>query len=179
LNDALAGTLASSGFSVEDVRLPSIFSAHQEIIGPILQSETATVHRRLFAEHRESYAPKIRAVIEAGLSVQAVDYVRAQRMRRRYQREMAKLFEKYDVLMTPSSPGTAPGIESTGNPVMNAPWTLTDFPTITLPHELGANGLPVGVQLVGSPMQEGLLVHLAKIIESKIGFSRMFSPPMF
>ena len=119
-----------------------------------------------------TYGPKLRALIETGMLVEAGDYVRARRMRRRYQREMAKLFEKFDALMTPPAPGAAPaGIAGTGDPVMNGPWTLTDFPTMTLPHALSAEGLPIGVQLTGPPLQEGLLLQVAKAVEAIVGFS--------
>jgi len=83
---------------------------------------------------------------------------------------MAKLFERFDALMTPAAPGTAPDTSTTGDPVMNGPWTLADFPTMTLPHALGANGLPVGVQLSGPPFGEGLLLELGKAVETVIGF---------
>jgi aspartyl-tRNA(Asn)/glutamyl-tRNA(Gln) amidotransferase subunit A len=171
LNDVLANKLASSEFQVEEVRLPAIFNQQAEILRTILQSETAAIHKRLFAKHPEAYGPKIRAVIEAGLAVRAVDYVRAQRLRRhQYQREMAKLFERFDALMTPAARGTAPkGIETTGDPVMNGPWTLTDFPTMTLPHALGANGLPIGVQVTS--LEEGLLLEIGKALEAVIGFN--------
>jgi Asp-tRNA(Asn)/Glu-tRNA(Gln) amidotransferase A subunit family amidase len=169
LNDALAGKIGSCGLHVEEARLPAIFNQHQQILGTILQSETATIHKRRFAEHPEAYGPKIRALIETGLSVYAVEYVRAKRMRRQYQREMARLFEKFDALMTPPARGTAPeGIAATGDPVMNGPWTLTDFPTMTLPHALGSNGLPVGVQLTS--LDEGLLLEIGTVLESVIGF---------
>jgi len=41
---------------------------------------------------------------------------------------------------------------------------------MTLPHALGANGLPVGVQLSGPPFGEGLLLELGKAVETVIGF---------
>jgi aspartyl-tRNA(Asn)/glutamyl-tRNA(Gln) amidotransferase subunit A len=171
LNDDLAVKLASAGFHVEDVRLPGIFEMHQPILRTILRSETASIHERLFAEHAEAYGPKLRALIETGMLVEAGDYVRAKRLRGRYQREMASLFDTFDVLMTPPAPGAAPaGIGSTGDPVMNAPWTLADFPTMTLPHALSAEGLPIGVQLTGPPLQEGLLLEIAKLIEAAIDF---------
>jgi aspartyl-tRNA(Asn)/glutamyl-tRNA(Gln) amidotransferase subunit A len=178
LKDALAARLASSGFHVDEARLPAVFEQQQEILRTILQSETATIHGRRFAEHPEAYGPKIRSLIEGGLAAHSVDYIRAQRMRRQYQRGMAKLFEKFDVLMTPPARGTAPeGIETTGDPVMNGPWTLADFPTMTLPHALAANGLPIGVQLTASPLKEGLLLEIGKVVESAIGFNDLYSPP--
>jgi aspartyl-tRNA(Asn)/glutamyl-tRNA(Gln) amidotransferase subunit A len=171
LNDQLATQLTSAGFQIDEATLPEIFHHHQAILRTILRSETSSVHERYFAEHSETYGPKLRALIETGMLIDARDYVRAQRLRHRYQREMVKLFENFDVLMTPAAPGAAPaGIETTGDPVMNGPWTLTDFPTMTLPHALTVDGLPIGVQLTGPPLQEGLLLEVGRAVEEVVRF---------
>ena len=171
LNDKLAQKLAGSGFHIEEARLPAIFEAANPTVRTIIRSETASVHEKLFPSNRDSYAPKIRAVVETGMLVPAEDYVRARRVRKKYQREMVRLFEKFDALMTPAAPGTAPeGFATTGDPVMNGPWTLADFPTMTLPQATGENGLPIGVQLSAAPLQEGLLLALGKAVESVIGW---------
>ncbi|HYR44083.1 MAG TPA: amidase, partial [Terriglobia bacterium] len=177
LNDALANKLAGAGFHVEEARLPAIFELAQAMIRTIVRCETASVHEQLFPPNRETYAPKIRAVVETGMLIDARDYLRARRLRRQYQRGMAKLFENFDALMTPAAPGTAPeGITTTGDPVMNAPWTLADFPIMTLPYALGANGLPMSVQLCGPPLQEGLLLQLGRAVESVVSFEIL--PPL-
>jgi aspartyl-tRNA(Asn)/glutamyl-tRNA(Gln) amidotransferase subunit A len=165
LNDKLAEKLGAGGFQVEEAKLPGIFEVANAVVRTIIRSETASIHEKLFPANRETYAPKIRAMVETGMLVPAEEYVRARRVRRKYQNEMMRLFEKFDVLMTPAAPGTAPGPETTGDPVMNGPWTLADFPTMTLPHAKGANGLPIGVQLSGPPMDEGLLFAVAKAVE--------------
>ena len=171
LNEGLARRLAESGFQVEEVSLPAIFDVANATVRTIIRSETSSIHEKLFPPNRETYAPKIRAMVETGMLVPAEDYVRARRVRRKYQREMVRLFEKFDALMTPAAPGTAPeGITTTGDPVMNAPWTLADFPTMTLPHAIGANGLPISVQLSSPPLQEGLLLAVGKAVESVIGW---------
>src|SRR6266850_1587613 len=172
LNDTLAGRLAESGFQVEEARLPAIFDLAQSTLRTILRAEVASVHERLFAAQSESYGEKIRAVIETGMLLEASDYIRARRVRRHYQRDMARLFDKFDVLLTPAARGTAPaGIDTTGDPVMNGPWTLANFPTMTVPHALGSNGLPIGAQLSAPPLQEGLLLEIAKAVESVAGFT--------
>jgi aspartyl-tRNA(Asn)/glutamyl-tRNA(Gln) amidotransferase subunit A len=172
LNDVLANKLATGGFEVGEVRLPAIFDVAQATLRTILRAETASLHERLLPAHPEGYGPKLRGLIETGLLIDATDYVRARRIRRRYQREMSALFEKFDVLMTPPARGTAPeGIGTTGDPVMNGPWTLADFPTMTLPHALGNNGLPIGVQLTAAPGREASLIEMTKQIEERIGFS--------
>src|SRR5262249_42343652 len=93
LTDALANKLSAGGFSVGEARLPEIFEIHQSILRMILRSEAASLHERLFAEHSGTFGPKLRALIETGMLVDAVDYARAKRLQRRYQREMAKMFE--------------------------------------------------------------------------------------
>jgi aspartyl-tRNA(Asn)/glutamyl-tRNA(Gln) amidotransferase subunit A len=104
--------------------------------------------------------------------VGADDYLRARRLRRHYQREMTRLFDRFDVLLTPAAPGPAPaGIEATGSAVMNGPWALADFPTMTLPYGLASNGLPLGIQLSGRTGADAHLLELAKTIESVAAFS--------
>jgi aspartyl-tRNA(Asn)/glutamyl-tRNA(Gln) amidotransferase subunit A len=169
--DALAGKLAGEGLQVEEAGLPPIFDLQASILRTILRSETASIHEHLFPTHADTYGTKLRALIEMGTLVGAGDYLRAKRLRRRYQREMAKLFERFDVLLTPATPGIAPeGISTTGDPVMNGPWTLTDFPVMTLPCGLGSKGLPLGVQLTGPPLQEAFLLEIAEKIERIIEF---------
>ena len=176
LNDALADKLSGRNFQIEEARLPAIFDTAPAALRTIVRAETASVHEQIFPANRDTYGPKIRAVVETGMLIEGKDYVRARRIRRKYQTEMARLFERFDVLMTPAAPGTAPDPSTTGDPVMNGPWTLADFPTMTLPHALGANGLPIGVQLSGPPLQEGLLLELGKAVEAVIGFNRL--PPI-
>lgn len=171
LNDSLANKLAAAGFEVEEARLPASFELAHATLKTILRCETASVHEQLFPAHPEGYGEKIRALIETGMLVSAGDYLRARRLRRRYQREMAALFRHFDVLMTPAARGTAPeGIGTTGDPVMNGPWSLADFPTMTLPHALGSNGLPIGVQLSCPPLHDWLLLEIARAVESAVDF---------
>jgi aspartyl-tRNA(Asn)/glutamyl-tRNA(Gln) amidotransferase subunit A len=170
VNDALAAKLQDEGFRIEEVRLPEIFSAAQAALRVIVRSEAASNHAELFKTHRDTYGNKIRAVIETGMLLDAPSYVRARRIRKNYQREMARILEQFDAVMTPAAVGTAPDMSSTGDPVMNSPWTLADVPIVTLPCAIGANGLPLGVQLSAAPLQEGLLLAVAKAVESVINF---------
>ena len=170
LNDALAGKLAGGAFEVAESPLPAMFELQASTLRTIVRGEVASVHQQLFPPNRETYGPKIRALIETGMLIEATDYIRARRIRRKYQAEMTKLFEKFDALMTPAAPGTAPDPSTTGDPVMNGPWTLADFPTMTIPHALGANGLPIAVQLSAAPFSEGLLLQLGKAVEGVVRF---------
>jgi Asp-tRNA(Asn)/Glu-tRNA(Gln) amidotransferase A subunit family amidase len=104
--------------------------------------------------------------------VGAGDYIKARRLRRHFQREMARLFDNFDVLLTPAAPGPAPeGIEATGSAVMNGQWTLADFPTATVPYALASNGLPLGIQLSTPCMEDGALLNIASAVEEVAAFS--------
>jgi aspartyl-tRNA(Asn)/glutamyl-tRNA(Gln) amidotransferase subunit A len=168
--DGLADKLSDAGFHVQEIQPPAIFDLHQAIIRTIVRSEAASTHEKLIREKPEAYGPKLRDLVQMGQLIDAMSYLRARRIRRLYQRDMAQLFGHCDVLLTPGAPGPAPAGMATGDPVMQAPWTLADLPTMTLPYGLSANGLPLGVQLSAAPLHESLLMQAAKAIESVIGF---------
>ena len=105
-----------------------------------------------------------------GESISAADYVRATQTAHRLGRQMAAFHQQYDVLLTPGAPGPAPEGMATGDPVMQAPWSLADFPTMTLPSGLSSNGMPLGIQLTAAPLHEGLLLETAEAVEAIIGF---------
>jgi len=172
LQDGFLGMLASTPeFHVSDVKLPQAFELNQPILRTILRADVAAIHKELFVAHPTAYGPKLRELIETGMLVSAEDYLHARRLRRVFQREMMRLFESYDVLLTPAAPGPAPaGIGATGSAVMNGPWSLADFPTMTLPYGLAANGLPLGIQLSGPPLAEAALMGAASAIESVAAF---------
>ena len=169
--EELAGRLSGSGFQVTVADLPSIFGMHPAILRTIVRSEAASTHQQLIRTNPEAYGPKLRDLVQLGELIDASTYLRARRIRREYQRQMMRLFEHVDVVLTPAAPGPAPaGIGATGDPVMQAPWTLADFPTMTLPLAVASNGLPLGIQLSAAPLHEGMLLEAAKAIEEVIGF---------
>jgi Asp-tRNA(Asn)/Glu-tRNA(Gln) amidotransferase A subunit family amidase len=75
-----------------------------------------------------------------------------------------ELFEqRYDALLTPAASGTAPaGLESTGDPAHCALWTYCGMPSLSVPLMEGANGLPLGVQLVGPRHGDARLLRTAR-----------------
>ena len=68
-----------------------------------------------------------------------------------------------DLWVSPAAPGPAPeGITSTGNPIMNLPWTHAGMPAMTLPAGHAANGLPLGLQFVAATMADEELISCAE-----------------
>jgi Asp-tRNA(Asn)/Glu-tRNA(Gln) amidotransferase A subunit family amidase len=75
-----------------------------------------------------------------------------------------EMFEqRYDAILTTAATGTAPlGLESTGDPMFCAIWTMCGLPAVTVPLMRGANGLPLGVQLVGPRHGDARLLRTAR-----------------
>ena len=74
--------------------------------------------------------------------------------------------DDFDALIVPSAVGEAPvSLASTGDATFNRPWTTIGAPCVTLPGNRGANGLPVGVQLVSSTQDDERLLSVACWLE--------------
>jgi Asp-tRNA(Asn)/Glu-tRNA(Gln) amidotransferase A subunit family amidase len=171
LHEEFVRRLDTPPFVLEEAKLPEIFSIHSAVLNLILRAELASAHTEYHREHATLYGHKLRGLIETGMLLGADDYLRALRLRRLYQREMTKLFRQYDILLSPGAKDTAPeGLGYTGDPGFSAPWALADFPTITLPHSVASNGLPVAIQITAAPLKEAFLFDAAEAIESAIAF---------
>ena len=87
---------------------------------------------------------------EAGWQTSWSDYETARDASREIRDVIRTQIEKFDLVLTPSAPGEAPhSLASTGDSVFNRDWTLIGLPCVTVPFGSGANGLPLGLQLVG------------------------------
>jgi Asp-tRNA(Asn)/Glu-tRNA(Gln) amidotransferase A subunit family amidase len=76
-----------------------------------------------------------------------------------------------DLWLSPAAPGAAPaGLERTGDPVMNLPWTHSGLPTLNLPLAWNAAGLPLGLQVAGRWYADEALLEWALELETVISF---------
>ncbi|MEM7357332.1 MAG: amidase family protein, partial [Acidobacteriota bacterium] len=73
-----------------------------------------------------------------------------------------------DLWITPAAPGAAPaGLDSTGDPVMNLPWSQAGLPSLSLPAGRNAQRLPLGLQAIGRWWaDESLLLWGAQLAET-------------
>jgi Asp-tRNA(Asn)/Glu-tRNA(Gln) amidotransferase A subunit family amidase len=146
-----------------EVALPEIFGewlgAHRSLMQAGMARNLAPYYRKA----KDRLSPAMRAIIEDGLKVSAVDYLTALDWREALNNGLEQLFERYDAIVTPAAPGEAPrGLDSTGNAIFNGLWTLCGVPAITLPLLTGPNGLPVGVQVVGRRGEDARLLRTAR-----------------
>jgi amidase len=170
--DDIASRFASAGAAVEDVPLPLSAETIHEAGQLVLRVDAATFHKARYAQHADAYRPGIRRLVEEGLAISGVEYVRAQQARRRFRKEMEPGFQRFDALLMPVAPTTAPeGLDSTGDPVFCAPWSFAGLPSIALPSSVSAAGLPLAVQLIGGAFAEDRLLAVARWCEEILNFA--------
>jgi aspartyl-tRNA(Asn)/glutamyl-tRNA(Gln) amidotransferase subunit A len=161
--------LARAGAAVDEAKLPPTFQAVYAAAALITRSDTASIHAERHRQKADLYRPAIRAAIEVGMLIPGELYVRALRIRRQFRREMGPLLNRYDVLLTPTTPAPAPEGMATGDPQFQTPWSLSGLPSITVPCGLTRSGLPLGIQLVSGTFTEASLLSAAAWCEDILG----------
>ncbi len=163
--------LRDAGAEVLEIPLPDSFGVVHVAHRVIMASEAASVHKENFQKRASDYRVNMRGLITSGLLVPASAYIRAQRIRGRFMREMGKILGELDCLLTPSATTPAPhGLGYTGDPAFNAPWSFCGFPSMTVPSGLDKDGLPLGIQLICEPFRESHLIEAARWCEGLLGF---------
>jgi Asp-tRNA(Asn)/Glu-tRNA(Gln) amidotransferase A subunit family amidase len=160
---ALLQLASSLGAPVPDVVLPDNAAGVLDLHRELMEADIARSFADEYARGREQLSASLCAQIERGRRVGAGDYRRAIERRAMISEAFDAVFDRFDVLLTPAALGTAPlGLEATGDPVMCTLWSFTGQPAITLPLLHGANGLPLGVQLVGRRGGDAALLRAAR-----------------
>jgi Asp-tRNA(Asn)/Glu-tRNA(Gln) amidotransferase A subunit family amidase len=174
--DDVARMLGARGAHVEPVHLPALMGVMYSAVITVSRAEVGAIHTDSYRRHAEDYRPRIRAGIELGQCIPADVYLRAQRIRRQARRDLAPLLARYDALVMHSALGAAPDRSTTGDAVFNGPWTGLGVPTVSLPTGLTAEGLPLGTQLIGAPLEDARLLATARWVEATVGFTATPSP---
>lgn len=165
--------MESAGAKVEEVSVP--FLRHAPAVQFLtLATEASANHARLLRTHGRELGVDVRRRLEIGEFIAATQYVRAQQARRRLTEEFAVLFRQTDLLVTPTLPVGAPpigqqlvpirGVEKRIQPTLTrftSPFNLTGLPAVSVPCGFDVDGLPVGLQLIGRPFDEGRLLRAA------------------
>nr|WP_312863452.1 amidase [Spinactinospora alkalitolerans] len=146
-------------------------------------SGAAKATEHLTAEQRELLDPGLREVIEEGLTYSAQDYLTAMATRMALGGLMGRFHDTYDLLLTPTMPIPAfeAGCEAppdsgqrrwTSWAGFSYPFNMTQQPAASVPCGFTAEGLPVGLQIVGPRHADGLVLSAAHAFEQARPWTR-------
>ena len=174
--------LTDLGASVDQVSIPTLPSAN--VINSIATfSEALEYHEEWFRTRPGDYGTDVRRLLESGMAITGVAYVRAQRARAKVLADALAAMEKFDVLAGPGSAITAPKIgesrligegEQRVDVVdkilrFTAPFDCTGQPSLALPTGLGGDGLPLSMQIIGRPFDEPSVLRVSAAYEAARG----------
>lgn len=168
--EACLSKLEESGIAVERVALPDSFAAAPEATLTVLAFEAAQVHRERHSEHGNRIGAKLTELVERGLKVDEPTYRTAATAIHKAGEDFEAWCTQHPVTATPAALGPAPeGLESTGDPRGNAPWTSLGVPALALPFGETADGLPLGLQLSAARGEEGAVLRAGLDCERILG----------
>ena len=137
----------------------------------------------------EGFGPEVKRRIILGTYVLSSGYYdayykKAQQVRTLVSNEFSKAFEKYDIILTPTSPVTAFNIgEKSNNPlemyladICTVSINIAGVPAISIPCGVDSEGMPVGMQLIGNKFEEEKILNAAYTFEQKVKFRENYRP---
>lgn len=176
--DAAIAALTDLGVAVEPVELPLIAHAAPAVFA-IISAEAMTYHERWLRTRAADYGVDVRTRLLAGQFVLATQYLQAQRARQLVAGEVDAALARLDALVLPTTPVPAPritdqrvSVDGTSDDVRawltrcTRPFNLTGHPVLSLPCGLTADGLPIGLSLVGRRFDEATLLRLGHAYEA-------------
>ncbi|NUQ80396.1 MAG: Asp-tRNA(Asn)/Glu-tRNA(Gln) amidotransferase subunit GatA [Bacteroidetes bacterium] len=194
---AVADRLKSEGATVTSVKLPhtpyciatyyilttaeasSNLARYDGVRFTSRAEKPATLNAMYVKSRSEGFGPEVKRRIMLGTYVLSAGYydayyAKAQKVRRLIRQDFEKAFESVDVLLTPTTPGTAFRIgEKTTDPlemylsdIFTVSANLAGIPGVSIPAGLASDGLPIGVQLLGNHFDEATLLTTARAIET-------------
>lgn len=173
--DSVAERLRQAGYHVKRVRALNEFNAIAQRHRRILAAEAAQTHAGWFARYSHLYSPKLAELVREGLGIRASELEDALEAARGLRHDLGALMNihGFQLWLAPSALDAAPaGLASTGDPVMNLPWTQAGMPALGLPTGWNAVGLPLGTQLIAAYGQDEQLLAWGEDIETALAESK-------
>ena len=175
---AVRGAFAAAeslGAQVVPLRVPDIAAINAVARVILLAEASALMEPHL--EQRDQFGADVLALLDQGRLLPATDYVNAQCLRRQMQREFNGLWSRVDCLFTPTIPITAPRIGETGTAIggesedvrlattrLVRAINVLGLPAISIPCGSDRRGLSIGLQIIGKPFAEALILRVAQAL---------------
>ncbi len=138
------------GDAVHDVELEGVFADIVPCHATVMNANLVANLGEALENTPDQLKDETKRRIGLGLEVSGADYIRALGRAEAQGQALDRLFDHYDAILAPAAPGQAPkGLETTGHAIFNGMWTLMGVPAVSVPLLTGADGLPIGVQVIG------------------------------
>ena len=180
---AALATFESLGAQIVEIEIENI---HGNISAQLTieSAEPSTYHQRWLRERPQDYGDDVRALLEVGELLLATHYLQAQRYRTLLRNEFINAFRKVDAFVCPTLPFTATKLGATTVVIENGVEedmlsaimqftgiaSLTGLPALNVPCGFDADGMPIGMQLIGRPFDEAMLFRMGNAFQMASGF---------
>lgn len=179
--------LVEMGASVREIEIPELDEMRVAQAITILAEMASNMER--YADHWSELCPPTRVNLTLGKATTSFDYLQAQRVKSRAIATFRRVFADVDVILSPATAVTAPTVpdncENDGWSDLSAvtelmryafPGNLTGLPAIAFPTGYDSQGLPIGMQAMGKPWAEHVLIRIAYAAEQVLVRRR---PPVY
>jgi aspartyl-tRNA(Asn)/glutamyl-tRNA(Gln) amidotransferase subunit A len=177
-------TLEAAGATIRAVDVPDV-ALSPDVVKVVCGVEAAAWHARQTGMDPDRFGPDVQDALAAGAAYSGVDYLEALRARDAVSAGMTAMFDSgIDLLVSATIPMTAPTYGATEvlfggqrTPILWAinaltvPANVTGMPALTVPAGFGANGLPVGLQLMGRPGCDPTVLGAGRAFEQRAGLT--------
>ena len=168
--EAALDVLRALGAVVEDVRLRPA-KQYSDVKVTIAESELFSVHAAVLRETPEAFGDDFLGRALGAVLISGADYVDAQRERRQMLAELRSVWQRYDAVVTPTTPAPAPafGQWRTANfwqrATFTAPWNVSGGPALSQCMGFSAEGLPLALQTAGRPFDDAVVLRIGHTYE--------------
>jgi aspartyl-tRNA(Asn)/glutamyl-tRNA(Gln) amidotransferase subunit A len=173
MNRAIA-VLKSLGCKVEDATLPAL-QEYNAVGRVIISAEAYALHEATLRTRLSEYSRTFRIRVLSGALVRAAEYIAAQRRRSDLIAITAKLFERFDVLISTPTAGAAPPLseqrpdEGFGRPMLTTLANVAAVPSLVVCAGYTAGGLPLGLEIMGPAWGDATVLRVGHHFERETG----------
>jgi aspartyl-tRNA(Asn)/glutamyl-tRNA(Gln) amidotransferase subunit A len=182
-------TLEKQGAKIIPIAIPGIDGLIDSWLA-IGVAEAAAYHQQSFRTKADLYGEDVRLLLETGELTLATTYINAQRARFAWQSSLKEAMREVDVIVTPTLPNTAMKVGQKTSKIGSkeesvfavsarfcAPFNMAGLPAASVPCGFAANGLPIGLQIVGKAFDEETVLKLAHAFERDTDY-HLKRPPL-
>ena len=177
---AAAAELEAAGATLVDLDIEDVAALKDRSAFNFVLADMADQYRDVMVEKANSIGSEVLRRMRLGLDVSGVDYAASIRKLQRWKLEFRRLFAQVDLLLTPTTPTTAPSIADTKDMVA-ATRDVTRYtyevggagvPAISIPVGFDSQGLPAAMQLIAPWFDERGLFRAAAAYQARTEFHR-------